>query len=227
MPATKTTEPPYITELMTHAAAHLLDSISSRISENRNLGNTASIQPGSLCVKCVLFEVLSHIWYKNNQKFDDLSGNNSFLWYTWQHFCYDRICTTMFWTLKRCMHIWPCDQTVFGLGAYGPQKCLNFFLPFTLRYGPPEHSMEPTRGRFCPTFLVEMRYPILPALWLAQALLRPPSGLSGTPFVPKQSGVDRNPMFKFQILSDFLATEVEFILDSTPISALVTLTLTI
>ncbi len=33
---------------MTQAAAHLLDSISNRINENRNLGNTASIQLGSL-----------------------------------------------------------------------------------------------------------------------------------------------------------------------------------
>ncbi len=33
---------------MTHASAHLLDSITNRINEYRNMGNTASNQLGSL-----------------------------------------------------------------------------------------------------------------------------------------------------------------------------------
>ena len=83
------------------------------------------------------------------------------------------------------MQIWSCAQTVLGLGAYGPQKYHNFFLLFTLTYGPPEPSLEPTQNRFHPAFLAEMRFPILPPLQLAQAFLRPPSGLSDTPLVPK------------------------------------------
>ncbi len=45
----------------------------------------------------------------------------------------------------------------------------------------------------------------------------------------EQSGVDQNPMplFTLHILSDLLVTEVEFILDSTSIVALVTLIQTI
>ncbi len=38
-------------------------------------------------------------------------------------------------------------------------------------------STEPTQGRFYPTFLAEMRFPVLPALRLAQAPLRPLSDL--------------------------------------------------
>ncbi len=57
------------------------------------------------------------------------------------------------------------------VGAYGPRK---LFL-FTFSYGLPQPSMEPTLGRLSPTFLVEMRYPILPDMWFAQA---PPSYLN-------------------------------------------------
>ena len=62
---------------------------------------------------------------------------------------------------------------------WGPMDHKNvFFLSFTLSYGLPEPSMEPAQRRFRPTFLAEMRYPILPALWLAREALNP---------VPKQS----------------------------------------
>ena len=43
-------------------------------------------------------------------------------------------------TEDACMQIWPRAQTVLGLGAYGPQKYFNFFLPFTVSYGLPEPS---------------------------------------------------------------------------------------
>ncbi len=36
------------------------------------------------------------------------------------------------------------------------------FQSFTLSYGLPEPSMEPTQDRFHPTFLAEMRFPLLP-----------------------------------------------------------------
>ncbi len=52
-------------------------------------------------------------------------------------------------------------------------KKLHFFLPFTLKYGLPKPSIEPTQSRFHPTFLAEMRFPILPPLQLGQASLRP------------------------------------------------------
>ncbi len=76
------------------------------------------------------------------------------------------------------MQIWSCAKTVLGLfkkkiGAYGPQKGFNFFPPFTLSYGVPEPSVESIQGRFHPTFLAELRFPPLPPLRLAQALLRP------------------------------------------------------
>ena len=48
-----------------------------------------------------LFELLSPIWYQNNQKFDHLSGDNPSFWYTWQHLHHGRICATLFWTLNR------------------------------------------------------------------------------------------------------------------------------
>ena len=41
-----------------------------------------------------------------------------------------------------CMQIWSSAQTVLGLDAYGPQKCFNFFLPFTLSYRLPEPSIQ-------------------------------------------------------------------------------------
>ncbi len=53
------------------------------------------------CVKFVLFEVQSHIWYQNNQIFEHLSGNNPSVWYTWQHSHHGRIYTTLFWTPNR------------------------------------------------------------------------------------------------------------------------------
>ena len=53
------------------------------------------------CVKFVLFEVLSYIWFQNNQKSDHLSWINPSVWYTWQLFHHDGICATLFWTLNR------------------------------------------------------------------------------------------------------------------------------
>ncbi len=50
------------------------------------------------CVKFVLFEVLTYIWYQNNQTFDQLSWNNPSVWCTWQHFHHDKICKNLFWT---------------------------------------------------------------------------------------------------------------------------------
>ncbi len=57
-------------------------------------------------VKFVLFEVQLHIWYQNNQKLVYLSWNSLSVWYTWYTFYHDRICTTLFWTLKRSVHWW-------------------------------------------------------------------------------------------------------------------------
>ncbi len=66
------------------------------------------------------------------------------------------------WIFYECL--WMYADTVLGLYAYEPQKCFDFFLPFTLCYGLPEPFMEPTQGRFH----------LLPLLCLAQAVLRPP-----------------------------------------------------
>ncbi len=56
-----------------------------------------------LCKICSIWStVIKIIWYQNKQNFVHLSGNNSFLWYTWQHFHHDRIIMyNLFWTLNR------------------------------------------------------------------------------------------------------------------------------
>ncbi len=54
-----------------------------------------------ICVKCIHFEVLPHMWYQNNQTLDHLSWNNHSVWYSWKYFHHNRICTTLFWTLNR------------------------------------------------------------------------------------------------------------------------------
>ena len=71
-----------------------------------------------------------------------------------------------------CMQIWSRAQTVLGLEVYGPQNISIFSLPFTVSYGLPKPSIEPAQGRFHPTFLAEMKFPILLPLKLAQASLR-------------------------------------------------------
>ncbi len=77
----------------------------------------------------------------------------------------------------------------FGRGLrlfwdWGPTDHKNVS-SFTLSYGLPEPSMEPSQGIFHPTFLAEILFYLLCGLFqLVQALLRPPSGLSDTPFVP-------------------------------------------
>ncbi len=43
------------------------------------------------CLKFVISDLLSYVWYQNNQKFDHLSWNSPSVWYTWQHFHQDRI----------------------------------------------------------------------------------------------------------------------------------------
>ncbi len=76
--------------------------------------------------------------------------------------------------IKRCVHA----NLVVCLD-YSGTRCLWTTKMFQFFY------LLPTKGRFHPTFLAEMRYPILPALCLAQAFLGPPSDLSDTPFMPK------------------------------------------
>ena len=48
-----------------------------------------------ICVKFVIFQVLSYIGYQNNHKF-----NNPSVWYTWLHSHRERICIALFWTLS-------------------------------------------------------------------------------------------------------------------------------
>ncbi len=70
------------------------------------------------CVKFVLSEVLPYIWYKNNQKSDHLFCNNSSVWYTWQHFNHDRLCTTLSWTLNRSIFPQHSSHVFYPLKLY-------------------------------------------------------------------------------------------------------------
>ncbi len=100
-------------------------------------------------VKFVLFEVLSHIWYQNNQKFDYLSGNNPSVWYPWQHFHHDRICTTLFWTLNRS--ICPQHSSIITNENLVPTLCLSIFFQRPLceprkNFAPPTFDSPPPQA---------------------------------------------------------------------------------